>query len=168
LGKLSLSLHTGAHADAPLHVRDSGADVAAVDLDAYWGMARVVDWIARGPIDRPDLEASDWKRVERVLFRTRLAGEGPAFGEDDPYLTADGAAFLCQIGLKLVGIDRPSLDAFASSDLPAHRAFVRAGVATLEGLVLSHVEPGDYELVALPLALEGAEASPVRAALRTR
>jgi len=164
LSELSLSPHTGAHADAPLHVLEAGADVASLPLEAYWGPVRVIDWVGRGRIDRPALEPEPWERVERVLFRTR----GPWGLEEDSYLTAEAADFLCSLGLRLVGIDRVSLDAPDRAELPVHRAFARSGVATLECLDLMHVDAGEYDLVALPLALEGADASPVRAALRRR
>jgi arylformamidase len=168
LGRMGLSPHTGAHADAPRHVDDAGADIASLPLEVFWGPARVVDWTRRGTMDRRALAALEWAGVQRVLFRTRRDGEPLTYGPVFPALTADGAAFLCERGLRLVGVDVPSVDPYDSADLAAHHVLADAGIAILECLELGAVAAGDYELAALPLRIEGAEASPVRAALRAR
>ena len=125
-------------------------------LEAFWGPARVFETGA-GAVGATALSALDWQGVERALFRT--GGEG--------YLTEEAAAFLIERRVKLVGIDTLSVDPEGHPDMPVHRAFARAGIAILECLRLDHAAAGDYELVALPLAIEGADASPVRAALRS-
>ena len=156
VGALSCSTHAGAHVDAPLHVVAEAGDVNSLPLEVFWGPARVFETGA-GAVGATALSALDWQGVERALFRT--GGEG--------YLTEEAAAFLIERRVKLVGIDTLSVDPEGHPDMPVHRAFARAGIAILECLRLDHAAAGDYELVALPLAIEGADASPVRAALRS-
>jgi arylformamidase len=164
--KVTMSPHTGAHADAPMHVGAGPGDAASLPLDAYWGPCFVFDATGveaiDGPVARRALESAG-KGCERLLFRTQ-ASPLVTFPESFPHFTLEGAGVLA--GLRLVGIDTFSVDAPDSKDLPAHRAFFGAGCVILEGLELSRVEAGRYELVALPLAWVGADASPVRAALR--
>lgn len=158
-GALSLSTHAGAHADAPLHVLRDGQDVGSVGLDAYWGPARVFDVSDSTEIGRERLAALEWAGVRRALFRTETLGA---------HLTEDAAAFLVEQQVFLVGIDSLSVDVEDHPDMPVHKIFAWAGVAILECLRLEEVEAGDYELAALPLAIEGGDASPVRAALRRK
>jgi len=156
VGAISLSTHAGAHADAPLHVVAGAGDITSLPLEAFWGPARVFQ--ISGAVGASALSALDWHGVERALFRT--GGEG--------YLLPAAADFLIERHVRLVGIDSLSVDPESDAEMPVHRAFARAGVAVLEGLRLQHAPAGDYELAALPLAIEGADASPVRAALRPR
>lgn len=168
LGRLSLSPHTGAHVDAPLHLEDGAPDAAALPLQVFWGPARVVDWPPGTRLDAAALGRLAWGGVERALFRTRRAGETLSYATGYAAFTPDGAAYLAARGLRLVGVDTPSVDPFDSPDLPAHRAFLAARMAVLECLELAEAPAGDYELAALPLKLVGADASPVRAVLRAR
>jgi arylformamidase len=167
--RVTLSPHTGAHADAPLHVAAGPEDAASLALDPFWGPCAVVAVAGVLAIDRVAVERALVEAgpgVTRLLVRTQDAPL-EVFPETFPHFTADGAAALAaHAGLVLVGIDTFSVDAPDSKELPAHRALFGAGLVILEGLDLSAVTPGRYELVALPLRLEGADASPVRAALR--
>jgi len=179
--RVTMSAHTGAHADAPVHVGAGPADAAALPLDAYWGPCVVLDWraeIARsstGAIEADALLArlAEWGDVSRVLFRT-LDAPLASFPETFPHFAPEAARVLAARGpagdgggaLRLVGIDTFSIDHPASKDLAAHRALFGGGLCVLEELDLSAVAPGRYELVALPLRWAGADASPVRAALR--
>jgi len=174
VSRLTLSPHTGAHADAPLHVGAGPAAVSDLPLDAYWGPCLVLDWRAeiarspRGAVERAALEArvAELEGAARLLFRT-LERPLETFPEAFPHFTPEAAAWLARrSGLVLVGIDTFSVDAPASKDLAAHHALFQGGLAILEGLELGPVAPGNYELCALPLRLDGADASPVRAALR--
>lgn len=172
VSKLTFSPHTGAHADAPLHVGAGPGDAAGLPLDAYWGPCRVLDWRAEarrdGAVTRAALEArsKEIAGARRLLFRT-LEAPLAHFPDAFPHFTKDAAAWLAaQRGIVLVGIDTFSVDAPDSKDLPAHHAFFAGGIAILEGLELGSAEAGDWELSALPLRLLGADASPVRAALR--
>jgi len=174
VSRVTMSPHTGAHADAPLHVGAGPDDAAALPIAAYWGPCVVLDWraeIARSPggaIEERDLvaRAGEIAGAARVLFRTLDRPLG-TFPEAFPHFTPAAAAWLAGVaGLVLVGIDTFSLDAPDSKDLGAHRALFAGGLAVLEELDLSQVAPGRYELSALPLRLVGADASPVRAVLR--
>ncbi len=167
---ITMSVHTGTHLDAPYHFDDSGADIAGVDLAACMGPARVCvvpdDQLGIGTAF---LERHEWQRVERVLFRTRASAlPTDKFPRDYQCLTQDGAEFLGRLGLRLVGIDSPSLDAFDSKTMTCHKILLSSGVTILEGVRLERVPPGDYELICLPLKLAGLDGSPVRAILRSR
>jgi len=175
VSRVTMSPHTGAHADAPLHVGAGPGDAAGLPLAAYWGPCRVLDWrreiarSSRGAIEAGDLaaRAGEIAGAERVLFRT-LDRPLEVFPESFPHFTPGAAAWLAaRAGLRLVGIDTFSVDAPDSKDLAAHRALFAGGLAVLEELDLSQVEAGHYELAALPLRLVGADASPVRAVLRS-
>ena len=174
VSRVTMSPHTGAHADAPLHVGAGPGDAASLPLEAYWGACLVLDWRAevarspRGAIEEGDLveRAGELAGAERVLFRT-MDNPASEFPEAFPHFTPAAAAWLAgQKGLFLVGLDTFSVDAPDSKDLAAHRALFAGGLAVLEELDLSRVAPGRYELAALPLRLVGADASPVRAVLR--
>lgn len=171
VGRIEMSVHTGAHVDAPLHFDDAGADVASVPLEKYLGPCVVADVrpSRRGirPDDLPDGLDALARETGRVLLRSY--GERPAaFDEHMAHATPELADWLAARGVILLGIDTDSMDAFESKELPAHRRLNQHGVAILEGIDLSAVAPGRYELVALPLRIEGADGSPVRAVLVER
>jgi arylformamidase len=169
VAELSMSAHTGTHADGPFHVSDGGVRIGAAPLESYVGPARVVDVRdCRGVIDGDTLlrvlGPENWP--ERVLFRTGAWTDPDVFPTAFAAFAPGAAMMLVGAKIRLVGTDAPSIDPFDSKDLPAHNTFAAGGVAIVENLLLDHVEPGDYELVALPLRLEEADASPVRAVLR--
>lgn len=161
-----LSTHTGAHADAPYHFYEEGARMDEVEIEKYIGRARVVDLAGSERVEEGHLLGLDLSRLERLLFRTLAGAPGEAFPGPFPYLSPEAARSIALAGVKLVGIDTPSLDPVDSKDLPAHHILLERGVGMLEGLDLRGVPPGDYELIALPLKLAGLDASPVRAILR--
>ncbi|TWG86219.1 kynurenine formamidase [Cupriavidus gilardii J11] len=168
VGRITLSPHTGAHADAPLHYAADGAPIGAVDLAPYLGPCRVIHCIGAAPLVEPrHVEGSLGGVPPRVLLRTYaaapLARWDPAFCAVAPATIARLAAH----GVRLIGIDTPSLDPQESKTMDAHRCVRQHGMAILEGLVLDAVEPGDYELIALPLRFAELDASPVRAVLRS-
>jgi arylformamidase len=167
VSRFTLSTHTGAHTDAPLHYDTQGKPMGAVPLDAYLGPCRVVH--ARG-VRCVGLEHLDGKLDRlppRVLFRTY--GHAPVHTWDAQFAWLDAAVIhtLAARGVRLIGIDTPSLDAQDSKTMPAHHAVRTHGLAILEGIVLDTVAEGDYELIALPLKLMDLDASPVRAVLRS-
>ena len=162
---LTMSAHTGTHADGPLHVDDAGAVPAALDLTPYLGPAIVVDATCHDVLDRNAVADLDLTRVTRILFRTRERTDSRQFPDRFTPLAPDLARWIGQAGVKLVGTDAPSVDPFHSKTLDAHHILGNAGVAILENLVLDDVEPGHYTLVALPLSLVEADSSPVRAVL---
>ncbi|HYJ79982.1 MAG TPA: cyclase family protein [Longimicrobiaceae bacterium] len=165
VAEVSLSVHSGTHADGPYHVDEDGIRIGAVSLDAFVGRARVID--ARGL----DGIEGDWlaERMAgdppRILLHTGCWSDPAVFPTSFPALAPDAARLLAGRGVRLVGTDAPSVDPFRSHDLPAHRILLGAGIGILENLLLDDVEPGDYGLIALPLRLVEADSSPVRAVL---
>lgn len=169
LTELAMSAHTGTHVDAPAHYLPDAAGVDQLPLDVLIGPARVVDigdagLITASTLDRLAIPPG----TERVLFLTRNTARGlmrsPRFHTDFVALAADGAQWLVDRGVRLVGVDYLSIapyDALA----PTHRILLKAGVVIVEGLDMTDVEPGDYTLVCLPLKLQGAEGAPARAIL---
>lgn len=165
VGSITMSLHTGTHTDAPLHFQVEGASVAEVDLDAYIGSALVVDAVASKVITAEQLKALPEPTPARLLFKTRTT-TSETFDTDFCHLSNDAANMLVQLGVKLIGMDTPSVDKFDSKTMESHHILTDGGVAILENLALHDVNPGVYELIALPLKLVGMDASPVRAVLR--
>jgi len=165
---ITLSPHVGTHADAPYHYSDAGAVMDAVALEPYLGEALVVDVPDRTCVTAADLVARVPAGTRRVLLRTRgrTRRDLHAFDRGFTCLDPDAVALLARLGCILVGTDAPSVDPLTSQELPAHKACLRHGILILENLELAHVPDGSYELIALPLRLEGADASPVRAVLR--
>ncbi len=167
VSSLTLSPHVGTHADAPLHYDASGEPIGAVSLAPFLGLCRVIHAIDCGPLVR-------WRHLEhalqnlppRVLVRTYAKAPVDRW---DPLLAAyapETVERLADLGVRLVGIDTASIDPADSKTLPSHQVIRRRGLRVLENLVLDDVPEGDYELIALPLKLATADASPVRAVLR--
>lgn len=168
VSRITLSTHTGAHADAPLHYDAAGAPVGGLDLNRYLGPCRVVHAIDVRPLIRASdvldrLAAGTTRLLIRTYRQAPQARWDPGFAAIEPALI-DG---LASRGVVLIGVDTPSLDPQDSKTMDAHHAVRRHGLSILEGLVLDAVEPGDYELIALPLALADLDAAPVRAVLRS-
>jgi arylformamidase len=170
LSRMVLTTHSGTHVDAPAHFLAGGATVDQLPLEILLGKARVVELSTRERVDRADLEALDLADDLRVLLKTRMSGQmlKAGYQEDHLYLTVDAAHYLAQAGLKLVGFDYLSIDRFGSADFPAHHALLEAGVVLVEGLDLSEVEAGEYEMACLPLRVGGGDAAPARVVLRSR
>ncbi|WP_374764924.1 arylformamidase [Yunchengibacter salinarum] len=169
VSRLTLSTHSGTHADAPLHYDADGLDSAASPLAPYLGPAFVLDLSARGhdgPITPDALAPHLPERVSRVLLRLFPAFPHDHWPQTFSPIAADSIALIAERGGRLIGVDSPSLDPLTSKTMDAHMAVKRAGMAILEGLVLDDVHSGFYELIALPLRMAGADASPVRAVLR--
>lgn len=166
LSTLRTTVHAGAHADGPNHYGKDAAAIHERDLDYYIGPCQVVRVdVERGKrVDKDDI--TDVVSSERVLIATGTYPDPTKFNTDfaaiDPYLVG----WLHDRNVRTIGIDTPSVDLFESKDLPAHRMFLERDMAILEGLVLTDVPAGKYELIALPLKLVGFDASPVRAILR--
>jgi arylformamidase len=166
LSALRATVHLGAHADAPSHY---GADAPAIDargLDAYLGPCQVMHVTVGRSVRVTAAMLPDAVRAERVLLATGTFRDPERFNTDFAALDPGLVDYFHERGVKLVGIDTPSVDLFDSKDLPSHHAFLRHDMAILEGVVLRDVPAGVYELIALPLKLEGFDASPVRAVLR--
>jgi arylformamidase len=167
VSKLTLSTHTGAHADAPLHYDAGGKDAASLSLRPYLGACRVVHLSPGRPrVEVADIEAHLDATAPRLLVRTTPRAVLDRFPEPFVPVSPDAIERLADAGGLLIGVDTPSLDPADSKSLDAHHAVRRRGLAILEGLVLDDVPEGRYELIALPLRLIDADASPVRAVLR--
>lgn len=167
LSTLRATVHLGAHADAPSHY---GADAPAIherSLDYYLGRCQVIRVAVPRHTRITPAMVTQPVRAERVLFATGTFPNAEVFNEDFAALSPELIEMLHAQGVKTIGIDTPSVDLFESKDLPAHHEFLRLDMAILEGLVLEGILEGLYELIALPLRLEGFDASPVRAVLRT-
>lgn len=165
LTRFSSSPHNGTHSDAPFHVDSAWAKTEALPIAAFLGPCRVVD-ATKHLAALPASLMSQVGAAERVLFRTR---EGPVprtFPRAFAGVGPDLARRLVAARVKLVGTDAPSIEAFGSKELVAHKVLLGSSVALLENLDLANAPPGDYELVALPLKVSGLCAAPVRAVLR--
>ncbi len=167
VSKFTMSTHSGAHADAPFHYDPEGRRAGELDLAPYIGACRLVDATgAGGRIEAADLGAGLDAGVERLLIRTHGRAPEQAWDSDFKAVAAEAIDRLGRNGVRLIGVDTPSLDPEDSKTLDAHMAVRRHSMAILEGLVLDRVPEGDYELIALPLKLAGLDAAPVRAVLR--
>jgi len=169
LSRLGFGVHTGTHVDAPVHFIEGGAGVETIPLEALMGPALVVDARdATADFDRPTLEQMAIPGgTERLLFRTSNSRlwDLPHFSPEFLGLTADGARYLLERGVRLVGMDYLSI-APMGNPAPTHLALLGAGAVILEGLDLRQVEPGAYELRCLPLLVAGADGAPARVLLR--
>lgn len=165
LSSMTATLHLGAHADAPSHYSANGAAMGAVDLAPYYGSCQVMHLeVARGERILPRHLRAEIA-APRVLFHTGTFPDPEAWNTDFASLSPELIEHLHAQGVVLVGLDTPSVDPFESKALESHQALARVGMRNLEGLVLNAVPAGLYTLAALPLKLEGADASPVRAVL---
>lgn len=166
VGQITMSTHTGTHIDAPFHFDEEGKRVIDLDLDLYIGRARVLCLPHPKQIGIEELQSEKLEGVTRLLIRTDTWSDRSTFPGSIPPVAPDVAPFLAEKGIRLLGLDLPSVDPLDSKELPAHHALARHGIHILEGAVLDGVEPGDYQLVALPLPLTQADGSPVRAVLK--
>jgi arylformamidase len=165
LSSIEGTVHLGAHADAPSHYVKGGEGIDQRDLSLYFGPAQVV------AVDVPNGVRVRLEHIKvpvqapRVLFKTGSYPDPTHFNADFCSLSPALIEHLAGEGVRLIGIDTPSIDPADSKDLPSHAMVATHDLAILEGIVLDHVEEGVYQLVAFPLRIEGADASPVRAVL---
>lgn len=170
LTTLTLSAHTGSHADAPYHYLEAGPHPAELPLEKYIGPAQVVTISRRsGGIIPADLSViTDGTTIQRLLIHTWCSDLADHEWPDNfPYPTVELIDWLADHGGVLFGVDMPSVDRFDSTDLPCHHRLYERGIVNLETLRLNNVPDGQYELVSLPLKLAGVCGSPVRAILRS-
>lgn len=165
---ISLSSHAGTHVDAPAHFMRGGATVDMLPLDVLIGPAWVTHLRGREPIGAPALAAAGIPYgTERLLIRTINSdrGEAQAFDPDFVALAPDAASWLMDHGVRLVGIDGPSIEPYEAPGWPVHRALLGAGILVVENLLLADVPPGPYQFICLPLPIRGCDGAPVRAVL---
>jgi arylformamidase len=167
VARLTMSAHTGAHVDAPLHYDRDGVPIGQVALDAYIGPCRVIDCIGTAPLVLPQHVRAALQDVPpRVLLRTYARAPLDEWDSGFCAVAPETVDLLAESGVMLLGIDTPSLDPQESKTMTSHGRVRVHRMAILEGLVLDAVSAGDYELIALPLRLMELDASPVRAVLR--
>jgi arylformamidase len=165
---LAMGSHTGTHVDAPAHFREGTTGVDQLSLDVLMGPARVYHVPAVAHIDADTLRQLDLTSHSRILFKTRSPSnqrEGRRL-LDSPGITGDAARLLVSSGVRLVGIDSLSVEPFGSTSFPTHETLLDAGVIILEGLDLSAVPPGEYDLLCLPLKIHQGDGAPARVVLR--
>ncbi|MDO8177117.1 MAG: arylformamidase [Undibacterium sp.] len=167
VSKITMSTHTGAHCDAPSHYDAQGKSIDEVDLQTYIGSCRVIDCIGVRLVEPQHIAAHLADVPQRVLLRTYQNAPQMRWDDDFPCIAPATIELLAQHGVKLIGIDSPSLDPQDSKTLDSHLTVKKHQMAILEGIVLDDINAGDYELIALPLKLAGLDASPVRAILRS-
>jgi arylformamidase len=164
---ITLSPHVGAHADAPLHYDPQGQTAGTLDLTPYLGPCRVVHALHAGPlVQLAHLQHALRDLPARVLVRTCTRFPVAHFDEQLTAFAPETLEHLAGLGVQLIGIDSASIDPANSKTLPSHQVIRQRGLRVLENLLLDDVPEGDYELIALPLKLMTADASPVRAVLR--
>ncbi|MBT2690149.1 arylformamidase [Bacillus sp. ISL-47] len=166
IGRITTSLHTGTHVDAPFHFNDEGEKIIDLDIELYIGPARVIDVSGYDRVDAEVLQGFDLEGVERVLMKTAVPNNPEVFPERISELAADMADYLGSKGVRLLGVDVPSVDPLDSKDMETHHALYRNGIHILENIMLDDVKEGNYELIALPLPIKDADGSPVRAVIR--
>ena len=174
LGAISMSLHNGTHADARFHFDADGESIEKASLQTYLGRATVVDlWQAfldskeKHLITIEDLRpsAEAIAATSRILVKTGRWTDSTVFPKQIPVIAADVPAWLQKNGVKLLGLDLPSVDEIDSKSLQNHHALAHAGIAIIESIDLSNVASGIYHLAALPLKIAGGDGAPMRAIL---
>jgi arylformamidase len=168
LSRISFGSHTGTHVDAQSHFFEGGSTVDRLPLNVLIGPARVIavaDDVMS--VTAGHLQKESLQNTERVLIRSRNSAfvRDRGFHPDFTYVAPDGAEYLASIGVKLVGVDYYSVEQFRSGHHRTHRTLLERGIVIVEGLDLSEITPGEYELCCLPLRLEGLDGAPARAVL---
>jgi arylformamidase len=169
LSTIDMGSHTGTHIDAPKHFIDNGKAVDELDIRHFIGRAKVFDFTAEAEcVDLTALEGLDIGEGDIVLFKTRNSRlmHSQTFPEDFVYITPAAARWLTERRIATLGFDFLSIDKYGSSDFSAHYAILGAGIVIIEGLDLSGVEAGEYEIIALPMLIAGGNGSPVRVFLK--
>lgn len=167
IGRMTTSLHTGTHADAPFHFNSEAETIEQLDVNVYIGDCVIVDCIGQEMVTAQSLEPVDFRSAKRVLLKT-IEQPSAAFPQTIPVIHPNVAPFLKERGVILLGIDNPSVDPLNSKEVLAHHKLYEHGIHILEGLDLGHVQQGLYELIALPLKIAGADGAPVRAVVRKK
>ena len=165
LSSIRTTVHLGAHADAPSHYIKGGQGIGERSLDYYYGPCQVME-VGTAPGQRilpGDLKGA--LQAPRLLLKTGSYRDPQSFHEGFTSLSPELVDHAHDAGVILIGVDTPSVDPFSDKVLESHQALARHDMANLEGLVLDTVEPGQYTLIALPLRILAADASPVRAVL---
>lgn len=168
VSELKFSSHCGTHIDAPYHFEESGITIDQIPLDSLIGNVTVFDIKNKKKIDLDDLKSLELQNCKRVIFKTRnsTGWRLSEFKKDFVYITKEAAKYLADSNVKLVGIDSLSVDKFDTIYADTHHILLRKGIIIIEGLDLSNIKAGEYELIALPLKIKDGDGSPARVILR--
>lgn len=169
VSKLSLGAHTGTHVDAPVHFFSGGSGIDAMPLTATIGLARVIEIHDPESIKPEELDPYQLQPGERVLFKTRNSTrcwQTDDFVKDFVYVSHEAAQYLAAQHVQTLGVDYLSVGGFFKDGVETHHALLAAGIWIIEGLNLSSIQPGTYELICLPLRIVGSDGAPARAILR--
>lgn len=169
VSKMTLGVHTGTHMDAPVHFIRGAEGIDQIPLDATVGPARIIPIRDKKSIKREELMEHSIQSGERILFKTvnsDHAWDSDDFDEDFVYISKEAAAYLVECGVRAVGVDYLSVGGFREDGPETHEALLGGGIWIIEGLDFNGVEPGNYELICLPLRLIGSDGSPARAIVR--
>lgn len=168
VGQVQFSLHIGTHVDAPYHYDAFGKSIDALPLELFIGEVIIVDATNVDEIDEALVAQLPLQNVTRVFFKTRNDMSIYRFDADYKIVTAAAIEVLKEKGVQLIGVDTPSVDAVDNEALTAHHACREAQMIIIENLYLKDTEAGNYEFIGLPLAIQGGDASPIRAVIRKR
>ncbi|MEB8068122.1 MULTISPECIES: cyclase family protein [Mammaliicoccus] len=164
IGCISMSTHIGTHMDAPFHFDNDGIKIHEIDVNRLIGEATLVEVIGEALITREILEGFDIKGTI-IMIKTKSQAHADVFPDTVPVLTEEAIAYLSSIGIKVFGIDVPSVDDIDSKTLDNHHAFNRYDIINIENLLLEDVTQGYYDFIGLPLNIVGADGSPIRATI---
>lgn len=169
LSQISGSAHTGTHMDAPRHYLKGAPGIESMPIEASVGRARVIQIHDPELIRIEELEPHHLTKGERVLFKTRNSAtcwKTDEFQKKYVYIPPETAHYLARLAVQTVGVDYLSVGGFESGGPETHRILLESHIWIIEGLMLEHVEPGEYELLCLPLKIIGSDGAPARAVLR--
>ncbi|OHB39874.1 MAG: hypothetical protein A2Y09_09785 [Planctomycetes bacterium GWA2_39_15] len=168
VSELKFGSHCGTHIDAPYHFEEDGIKIDQIPLDCLIGSATVFDIKNKEKIDLEDIKTLQFKNKKRVIFKTinSTYWKLSEFKKDFVYITKEAAEYLVDCNVKVVGIDYLSVEKFGSKCADTHHTLLRNGIVVIEGLDLSNVKAGNYELIALPLKIKDGDGSPARVILR--
>ena len=168
VGQAQMSLHIGTHVDAPFHYDTFGKSIDVLPLELFIGEVIVIDVVGAPVITEEMIDASKLAGVSRVFFKTKETYDLYRFCEQYTVVSKDAIYKLAHLGVKVIGVDTPSIDAIENTRLTAHHACRETELIIIENLYLKDVKAGNYEFIGLPLPLQGADASPIRAVIQKR
>lgn len=169
VSKLSMGVHTGTHMDAPLHFFEGGRSIDTMPLSATLGRARIIEISDTESIKPDELKPYNIQLGERVLFKTINSTQNwktNEFVKNFVYISHEAAQYLAKLQVQVVGVDYLSVGGYSKDGPETHHALLGAGIWIIEGLNLSQVKAGPYDLICLPLKMVGSEGAPARAIVK--
>jgi arylformamidase len=167
LSSIAMGTHTGTHVDAPSHFYDQGLTIPELPLEFLLGPAKVFEFQEQSVISKSDLQSCHIQRADRVLLKTKNSAllAKPEFDPTYTYVAPEAAEYLADIGIRTLGFDYLTIDPYGSLEFKAHYTLLGHDIIIIEGLNLSGITPGEYQMVALPLKLQNGNGSPARVVL---